>query len=159
MASNAMPRPSDKWIPWYIVLFFVAQSVVLGSFAYIAQKTHTGTVTDGAYQKGLAYNSIIEKSRAQDALGYQSRIEMDAAGTISFSLSDKAGSPVDATHVAVWFFRPTQAAADVHAVMRPKAAGIYTIKPALPAKGLWEVRVHAETPKGSYQAIKRVVMP
>ncbi len=158
MASQAQPRPSDKWIPWYIVLFFVFQSFVFGGFAYVAQKTHTGLVTDEAYKKGLAYNRVIEKARAQEELGLESDIRIAADGLLRFTLRDSEGRDVAPSHVSVWFFRPTQASADVHAAMQPAPEGGYKILPQLPAKGLWEVRIHADTAAGPYQTSKRMVI-
>lgn len=158
MTGDAIPRPSDKWIPWYIVLFFVFLSFVFGGFAYIAQKTHTGVVTDDAYKKGLAYNNVIEKAKHQDTLGYVADISMSTDGIVRFRLTEKNGVPVDIKHVAIWFFRPTQAKADVHGVMKPAADGGYQISAALPARGLWEVRILAKTASGHYQAAKRIVI-
>lgn len=157
MTSQAEPRPSDKWIPWYIVLFFVFLSFVFGGFAYVAQKTHTGLVTDEAYKKGLAYNSVIEKARAQDALGFKSDSRM-VNDALRFTLTDRAGRAVIASKVTIWFFRPTQAKADVHGVMTLAQGGGYELTPQLPAKGLWEVRIHAETDEGPYQTSKRMVI-
>ncbi len=158
MTGEAMPRPSDKWIPWYIVLFFVFLSFVFGGFAYIAQKTHTGVVTEDAYKKGLAYNSVIEKAKQQEMLGYIADISMSPDGVLRFGLMQKNAAAVDIKHVSIWFFRPTQSKADVHGVMTPAAGGGYEIRPALPARGLWEVRILADTAAGPYQAVKRIVI-
>ena len=158
MASQAEPRPSDKWIPWYFVLFFVFLSFVFGGFSYVAIKTHTGLVTDEAYKKGLAYNRVIEKAKQQETLGYTANMTQAADGMLRLRLTDRGGNAVAASHVAVWFFRPTQAKADVHDVMTPAEDGTYQIRPQLPAQGLWEVRILAETSAGPYQASKRMVI-
>lgn len=155
MTAASQPRPSDKWIPWYIVLLFVVFSSVLGTFAYIAVTTHTGTVTDGAYQKGLAYNSVIEKADAQDAFGYRGILALEDNAVV-FTLADRAGAPVDVSAASVWFFRPTNVKGDRRADMEAAGEGRFIYKGAV-AQGLWEIRIRAATPKGPYQYTKRMV--
>jgi len=156
MTGQSLPRPSDKWIPWYIVLFFVVLSFVFGGFTYVALKTHTGIVTDNAYKKGLAYNDIIDKDRQQAALGYKAQLRREQ-GVLVFALTDKAGAPVEMSSAAIWFFRPTDAKGDLRAEMTAAAAGRFEYAAAPPAPGLWEVRILAETAAGSYQHTKRMV--
>lgn len=155
MTSASQPRPSDKWIPWYIVLLFAVFSSVLGTFAYVAVTTHTGTVTDGAYQKGLAYNSVIEKADAQAAFGYRGALTREE-GAVVFTLADHTGAPVDASAASVWFFRPANVKGDRRADMDADGAGRFVYTGAVP-QGLWEIRIRAATPKGPYQYTKRMV--
>jgi nitrogen fixation protein FixH len=148
-------RP-DKWIPWYIVLFFVVLSFVFGGFTYVALKTHTGLVTNDPYKKGLAYNDIIGADRQQAALGYQPQLRA-RGGTAIFTLHDRTGSAVEITAASVWFFRPTDAKGDMRAEMTQDPARPHEYHAKPPAAGLWEVRVLAETPAGPYQHTKRMV--
>ncbi|HRJ67192.1 MAG TPA: FixH family protein [Alphaproteobacteria bacterium] len=150
------PRPSDKWIPWYIVLFFVGITCVLGTFTWIALSTHTGTVTDDAYKKGLAYNETIHQADAQKAWGYAPSLAR-AGNDVVFTLKDAAGLPVQVTAAAIWFFRPADARGDVRGDMTADAAGALRYDAKALARGLWEVRVLATTPKGAYQYSKRMV--
>jgi nitrogen fixation protein FixH len=156
MSGESLPRPSDKWIPWYIVLFFVVLSFVFGGFTYVALKTHTGLVTDNAYKKGIAYNETINKDKQQKALGYKAHLARPA-GTVVFTLADKAGAPVEISSASIWLFRPTNAKGDVRAEMTAAGAGRFEYKAAPPAAGLWEVRILAETAAGPYQYAKRMV--
>jgi len=153
--QNSGPRPSDKWIPWYIVLFFVFITCVLSVFTWVAVTTHTGTVTDDAYQKGLAYNDTIHKADAQAAFGYVPALAR-AGDDIRFTLADAAGQAVDLSQASIWLFRPVNARDDLRADMRIEA-GAAVFSAAGLAAGLWEVRVRAETPKGPYQYSKRMV--
>lgn len=156
MTACAGPRPSDKWIPWYIVLFFVVISGVLATFVTVALKTHTGTVTDGAYQKGLDYNITIEKARRQEALGWRAALAQEE-GRVVFTLKDTEGAPVEISAAAVWFFRPTDAKADIRGTMACAGAGRCVHGAAQAPRGLWEVRVRAETAQGPYLYAKRMV--
>lgn len=150
------PRPSDKWIPWYIVLFFVGITCVLATFTWIALSTHTGTVTDDAYKKGLAYNETIHQADAQKAWGYQPSLAR-AGDDVVFTLKDGAGTPVEGASASVWFFRPADARGDVRGDMTADAAGVWRYDASGLARGLWEVRILAATPKGAYQYSKRMV--
>ena len=151
------PHPSDKFIPWYIVLFFVVLTFVFGGFAYVAKTTHTGLVTDEAYEKGLAYNSTIEKAAAQDALGYVSDIGFKD-NIIYFSLVDATAQPITNAHVKLWLYRPVHDGDDVRLDMTEVSKGQYKATIAPPEQGMWEIRIHAATPAGDYQASKRVVL-
>jgi nitrogen fixation protein FixH len=156
MTDETQPRPSDKYIPWYIVLFFVVLTGVFGGFAYIANKTYTGVVTDEAYTKGLEYNSVIKKAEKQDNLGFSSTLE-HKNGKIIFTLKDKQGQGVAAGKVKLFLFRPVQDGSDYSQEMSKTASGTYTATVTPPQKGQWEVRVHADTAQGSYQTAQRIV--
>ena len=53
-----------------------------GAMIWLAFATWTGLETEGAYQKGLAYNRTLEEAEAQAALGWQVDLELEqeAAG-------------------------------------------------------------------------------
>lgn len=156
MSQTSQARPSDRFIPWYIVLLFVAQTFLFAWFIYIAKTTHTGLVTEQAYEKGLDYNATIEKDEAQAALGYSSVITKDG-DRIILTLKDNAGKGVTAAKTTLWLYRPVQDGTDLSLDMTETAVGEYVAVVQVPKKGLWEVRIHAQTDKGPYQASKRVV--
>lgn len=146
-----------SWVPWYIVLFFAAQMVLFAWFTYIAETTHTGLVTEQAYEKGLAYNGTIEKARRQEALGFSSLIERDGQ-RIAFTLKDRQGREVTDARVRLSLFRPVHDGIDRAFDMTGGENGLYTATVEWPEKGLWELRFHAQTPEGDYQASKRMVL-
>lgn len=156
MSAASGPRPSDKLIPWYIVLFFVVQTVLFAWFIWLSETTHTGVTTEQAYEKGLDYNGVISKAQEQAALGFTSSIEQ-SGGEILFILKDAAGKPVAGAKVTLWFFRPVQDGMDSRFDMTERQNGIYALTEAPQEKGLWEVRVRAQTAKGPYQTSKRMV--
>jgi nitrogen fixation protein FixH len=155
MTTNTQqPRPSDRLIPWYIVLFFVAQTVTFAFFTYIAKTTYTGLVTEQAYEKGLAYNSTLMKAEAQEALGYSSKISY-SDGKITFLLKDRNSKSITDAKVTGVLFRPVRDGMDMDFDMKIHN-GFYSAQVTLPAPGLWEIRVHAVTSLGTYQASKRI---
>ena len=76
----SLPRPSDRWIPWYFVAFFILLISILVPMGIIAVRTNTGLVTESAYNKGLAYNASIRAEEAQKALGWHGDLTITPAG-------------------------------------------------------------------------------
>ena len=152
-------RPSDRFIPWYIVLFFVVQFPLFGWFAWLACSTYTGVVMDKAYDKGIKYNDTIEKAEQQEKLGWTSDIATKhvSAGEVevTFSLKDKSGAPVTGAAVRLWLIRPVQDGMDQHLIMKAVGEGVYQVTAKLPAPGLWEMRVEAVKDQARYQVAKR----
>ncbi len=57
----------DRLIPWYFVMAFLVVFAVNGVFIYLATSTHPDVVTENAYEKGLAYDRIVEEVRQHKA--------------------------------------------------------------------------------------------
>lgn len=151
-------RPSDRFIPWYFVLFFVVLTVVFAGFAYIARSTHPGLVTEKAYDKGLKYNNVIARAEAQEKLGWTSTLTTkfdNGHAVVSLSLKDAKGQPLESAQVSLWFIRPVQAGMDVKEAMQPASKGVYAGRAVLPARGLWDVRIEAVKGDARYQTSKR----
>lgn len=155
MTTNPMPRPSDKYIPWYIVAFFVFLTVLFGWFVYIAEHTYTGVVTDEAYEKGLAYNAVIAAADAQEKMGWGSSLSYKDK-RITFSLHDKQGKPVTGATVTMWFYRPVHDGKDSEVGMKEQGTGVYAAQQLPSQPGLWEIRVLAVKGEDRYQTSKRM---
>lgn len=159
----SLPRPSDRWIPWYFAAFFVSLILVLVPMCVIAVRTNTGLVTEGAYEKGLAYNKAIRAEERQEALRWRSELAISAPSTdraqVDFRLTDADGKPLDGAEVVLWLVRPTQAGKDQRAELKALSGGRYSAELTLPAPGLWEARVSATANGQNYQTVKRVVLP
>ena len=161
--SPSLPRPSDRWIPWYIAAFFVVLVSVLVPMAVIAVRTNTGVVTDGAYEKGLAYNKAIEASEQQARLGWKGAITViptsDNKVSASFDLQDESGKDIDDAVVKLYLVRPTQAGSDQQIDMKFEGKGHYTAEATLSAKGLWDARIGAMVKDKNFQVTKRIIIP
>ena len=155
MTPQSGPRPSDRWIPWYIVLFFVAQFGVFGWFYHVASISYTGVVTDQAYEKGLQYNQTIAKAETQERLGWSSTL-VKSGGGIQFELRDRDKNPLSGAKVFVWLIRPVHSGIDQNFEMKETVAGAYYATVAVPEKGLWEVRIEVRKDGHTYQAAKRM---
>jgi len=158
----SQPRPSDRWFPWYFVAFFVVLISVLVPMAIIAVRTNTGLVTENAYNKGLAYNTIIHAGDQQKSLGWHSDLSFTSAGNkigVDFFLTDHNNMALDKADVKLWLVRPTQAGMDQSLVMKSQTSGHYSVESVLPISGVWEARVSATINGQNYQTVKRVIVP
>lgn len=160
--QNSTPRPSDRWIPWIIVSFFVAFIIPLAWFTWLSVDTYTGQVTSNAYQKGLDYNSTIAHAEAQQQLGWKTEVKTESGVDgiqVHFSLKDKQGQPINDAAVLARFTRATQSGHDSEITLKPYAQGTYTgsIKLALP--GLWNMRLSVSKGEHNYQQSQNLTIP
>jgi nitrogen fixation protein FixH len=161
--TPSLPKPSDRWIPWYFIAFFIALTAILVPMCVIAVRTNSGVVTENAYEKGLAYNKVIEAEKRQNALSWRSDLTIlplpDHHARVLFTLADTGGHPINSAKATAWFVRPTQAGQDQSAQLQFKTRGTYEAELALPASGLWDVRISATVSDNNYQATKRITLP
>ncbi|PIR34034.1 MAG: hypothetical protein COV36_01470 [Alphaproteobacteria bacterium CG11_big_fil_rev_8_21_14_0_20_44_7] len=147
-------RPSDKYIPLYIVAFFAVIFAVNAVFVYLATSTHTGVVTEDAYEKGLDYNKTIELVDKQNESGIEGQILVEDGYIIFKSIMLEAD-------VTAYITRPTQDGYD-YEIKLLGDKGYFRGKANFPMKGQWEIRVVAKWQENQqtqqYQKSKRVVV-
>jgi nitrogen fixation protein FixH len=153
--NQSGPRPSDRFIPLYIALFFIVQFGMFGWFYHVASASYTGVVTDEAYEKGLRYNQTIAKAEEQAKLGWAATI-LQKDGSIQLMLKDSDQKPVTGANVSLWLIRPVQAGTDQQSSMKEVSLGVYNAPAVVPEKGLWEVRIKASKDGQSYQSSRRL---
>lgn len=124
----------DRWIPWLLVAFFAVIAVIDGSFVYIAVSTQTGVVTERAYEKGLAYDEILNSARSQPDIVQKASYEN---GILRWKLEDHKGAPITGAAVTAHIMRPVQDGHDFDIRLEEKAAGLYEAKVNPPLPGLW----------------------
>ena len=61
----AMATDRSRWIPYAFLGFFAVVLLANGAMIWLAFATWTGLETEGAYQKGLAYNRTLAETEAQ----------------------------------------------------------------------------------------------
>ncbi len=155
--KTGFPRKSDKWIPWYFVAFFVLLAIIDGIFVTIATKTHSGSVTEQAYQKGLQYNNTITAAQRQEKLGWQGAI-LFAGDRLQFSLKDHESQPLTGAEVTAYISRPTQSGYDFTINLEETVPGSYSAVADFPLKGQWDVRMAAQWQQQHYQQHRRIVV-
>ena len=157
MTSSA--RSSDRFIPYYIVAFFIFLTSLLTLFVWLAIRNYPGEVTNDAYKKGLQYTSTIEKSEAQEKLGWNSDIHFTMHGlevTALFTLIDKDKHPIKNAQTNAWFIRPTHAGQDQKIALTSDGKGSYSGKTTLAWPGAWEVHISSTYNGHNYQRVKNI---
>lgn len=144
-------------ILWYFLAFFICLLLVDGGMVMLAISTQTGMVTDHPYEKGLAYNKVIQAATTQEALGWKGDIAFTqkgiGKGLVIVKIRDASGNAVVLENMKANIVRPTQAGMDFTI---PLHNGIAEI--VFPRKGLWEIRIYATKGHQAYQQSTRVIV-
>jgi len=168
MSTTIAQRRPGWWYPYIFVGVFGVVLAVNLVFMYSAVSTFTGIETQEAYDKGLAYNQVIAKAKAQEKLGWTVDATLlpasspDAAShesNVVVSVLDKAGQPVSGLSVKAKFIRPTKEGFDTNAELMEQGGGRYVATVKLPLAGQWDLKVAAHKGEIDYQLGQRVLVP
>lgn len=156
--EHSAARPSDRFIPYYIALFFVMLTALIVWFVWLCIRNYPGEVVRHAYQDGLYYNQTIAQSEAQAKLGWHTDVTFHPQGkevATMLSLADKNGKPIKNAQVIAWFIRPTHAGFDqTDLTLQGDGKGHYSLKNTLPLSGEWDVHISATYQGQNYQLVK-----
>lgn len=166
MTNMAVTRKSGWWYPYIFVGCFVVVVGVNAALAYFATSTFTGLETEGAYQKGLAYNQNLALAKAQQEQGWavETTVTPGAIGVdgakvdIAISYRDRDGKALDGLGVRAELIRPTAKGLDRQLVLHPLGNGTYGGSYTLPAKGVWDMDVIAAGIGVGHQHSQRFVI-
>lgn len=160
----AATRKPGWWYPYIFVGAFVLVVAVNATMAYFATSTFTGLETEGAYQKGLAYNENLALAKQQEALGW--KVETTANPVtgqgprveVAVSYRDRDGKPVDGLEVGAKMIRPTSKGLDHKVEFKPLGNGTYGGTYPLPVNGVWDMDIVAVGPDVAYEHAHRFVI-
>jgi nitrogen fixation protein FixH len=93
--SATMTARRSGWIPWVFVGAMLLVVAVNGVLVFAAVDTFTGVTVGKSYDKGRAYNHVLEEAARQDALGWQPQAALEG-GALRLTVRDRAGQPVAA---------------------------------------------------------------
>lgn len=131
-----MARPFTGWhMTAIIVAFFGVVIAVNATLATLASRTFSGTVVDNSYVASQQFNSWLAAGRAQKALGWTVRVDLDGARHVRLAAHVPTGATV--TAVAV---HPLGRVPDQRLEFITGTGGAYLSRTALPA-GRFVVRV------------------
>ncbi len=131
------PRRS-RWIPWVFVGGMLLVLVVNIGMVVSALTTFTGVTTGRAYDKGRAYNHVLEEAARQDALGWRATVAVEGQ-LLRVVVADRAAQPVAGRLEGV--LRRPMDGQEVPLTPAATQPGTWAASlPALPA-GQWEVRL------------------
>jgi len=157
--QNSVQSRRDGKIFLYMLLgFFLTFATVDAFFVYTAVSSHTGVVTENAYEKGLDYNSAIAAADNQASLGWEGSITLSDDGLLTFTLADDTGALITGADVKAEITRPIQSDLDFRAALNETDAREYRQQLTFPAKGQWDIRVYVTARGARYQLNSREVI-
>ena len=122
--------------------------VVIGvnfTMATLAARTFGGTVVDNSYVASQRFNRWLAEARAQERLGWTTRLGLDDRRHVRAKLTDRAG-PLTGAQVTAIGRHPLGRESDVPLRFRAEGNGAYVSERPLPA-GRWQV--HLEVRRGA----------
>ena len=157
MTARSFDPARGRWIPWVFVGMMLLVIGVNGVLITSAVRSFTGTTTGHSYDRGRAYNHILEEAERQAALGWRARVTL-AEGTLSVAVADRAEAPVDGRLTGL-LLRPLDGRTvplDFAAV----APGRWSAAAQPPAPGQWDARLTLHDAGGRHLDIRqRVIAP
>lgn len=154
---NILPLTQGYRILAYFLAFFGCLLLVDGVMVTLAIRTQTGMVTEHPYEKGLAYNKVVQAAATQEALGWKGDIVFTQTGkdkgTLALKVKDVSGNILVFENIKADIYRPTQAGMDFTVPFHDDVAKI-----AFPRKGLWEIRIYATKGHQAYQQSTRIIV-
>jgi len=142
----------------WMVMFFGVIITVNGAFVFFALNSWPGLTTGRAYEEGLAYNETLDQAAAQDAMGWQSRVNLSPATPkgriLSVRLFSADGAGLDGLSVTALLRRPVGEGLDMDVALKQDGPGRYTALVRLPALGRWQAVLSvARGEKQSYRMV------
>jgi nitrogen fixation protein FixH len=153
---------ANRWVPWMFVLAFLVVGAVNAVFVYLAIHSHTGLVTEQAYEKGLAFNQTLAKAEAMQALGWNFSVELTSEDILSVRLVDKSGNPIQKAQVKGRMVRPVKSGYDYEInlaeQMKVGESGVYQALLRPPLRGSWTVHLVATQNGQSFEKSEALVL-
>jgi nitrogen fixation protein FixH len=154
MSTGQRPFTITGWhVAAAMVAFFTVIVAVNLTMAAFAARSWTGLVVKNSYVASQNYNRKLEKARAQDALGWTSRLE-PRADRIVLIVTDSAGAPVVLTTAMAVIGRPAFEQQDREVDLVHQGGGRYTASVRLD-HGAWMARVEAAAGDTPYRQVFR----
>jgi nitrogen fixation protein FixH len=156
MSTTLSPDPRrSRWIPWVFVGGMLTVVAVNAVLVYASISTFTGVTTGHSYDRGRAYNAVLQEAARQDALGWTSRVTLEG-NVLGVTVADRDGQPVPGTVQGV-LLRPlegAQLALDFVAA----GPGRWIAFSDSPAPGQWEARLTVTDRRGQNLDIRQRIV-
>lgn len=150
-----MKTLTGKTVFLYFLLFFGSIMAVNGAFVYSAIHTHSGTVMENAYEKGLDYNTTLSAFKKQPKLNESASLE---GSRFRWAINDEKDIPLKKADAQVTFFRPVKDGADFHIKLTETKPGIYEAEAEFPVKGLWTAQLDATWNNKQYRTSQTIIV-
>lgn len=135
------------WVLLSFVAFFGVIVAVNTVFITSALRTHSGVITEKPYEKGLAFDDMLEEARSQPELIQKARYK---DGVLTWEVKDQNGQSIKANVKAnvIW---PIKDGYDFEIELNQTASGQYETELHLPFPGLWDAQLEAQWDTQRYQ--------
>lgn len=144
------------------VLFFLCVAAVNAAFVYEAVETHTGTIVDQPYERGLDYNRTLAAARAQTGFGWSVDMQMKKVDGLQYDLAflvdDRKGHPLAADSFNILVLRPINASDDLRPLFKPDGIGRYAGRVDFPKPGRWEIKAKVVRGAETFYLTKSLVV-
>lgn len=146
MVSSHSTSKKSSWIPWtFVGGMLVVVVVVNATMVTLAVRSWSGLVVSKPYERGVAYNRVLEAQARQDALGWKfsAAFELTGAahdGRIVVQARDKDGLPLDGLSFESLLTRPLERLEPIEVRFDPIGDGRYVAGTTVPKPGQWELR-------------------
>ncbi len=161
MLSKPDGARKSSWIPWIFVGCMIVVVVVNAIMVTLAVRSWSGLVVSKPYERGVAYNRVLEAQHRQDALGwrFQAAYEVtgdDFDGRVVLLASDKAGLPMDGLRLEAKLVRPVERLDPIPLVFDPAGGGRYVARASVPKPGQWELKALIASGDDTYTLAERL---
>ena len=127
-------------------------------FVRTALRSNPGVVTEHAYEKGLAYNAVLNEVKAEQALGWKAKISYEN-GQLRLVLHDNAGQPIQGARVSALIDRPLQAGLTKTIALPEAGNALYAVPVEFPLPGQWDITASILWNKHYFQIRQRIIAP
>ena len=132
--------------------FFGVVIAVNVTMAVFASRTFGGTVVDNSYVASQRFNRWLAEGRAQERLGWETRIVLDRRRHVRVALSDRIGA-LDGAEIDAVARHPLGRESDLTLRFRPEGTGLYLSDRPLPA-GRWKIHLEVRRGRDALRAIE-----
>lgn len=161
MQQNSDQSRKSGWIPWVFVGgmgVVVAVNAVMVTFAL---STFSGLTVEKPYERGVAYNRVLEAQARQEALGWTLSTTFQPTsgqldGRLVLTAHGPDGAPLDDLVLDARLVRPVEKMAPLELFFTAAGDGRYVARAELPLPGLWDLKLHARRGDDLYTLIERL---
>lgn len=162
--QDTLPHQSshrfDRFIPWLFVIGMAVVVLVNGTMVYFALDSWAGVAVEQSYQRGLAYNRVIETAAREQALGWNVIASVRRDGSeIVIDMRDAQSRPLSDIAFEAVLVRPLENMAPIPVRLRAEGGGRYVGAVEPLRRGQWELRLAATRGADAVHVSRRLIVP
>lgn len=133
-----------RFTGWHMATILIAFFGVVISvnvvMARLAVGTFGGTVVENSYVASQKFNGWLDQARAQEALGWQTKVSLDSNRHVIVQAQDAAALPIEGARISMMAAHPLGRIPPVALNFAAQGRGIYRSVESLP-EGRWQGRL------------------